>query len=126
MFHWRATAGRGARGSQRAPAALSRARPAEEAAPAPLYQTQTALAALPADRWQTIARREHEGTVLRKQGAQFYAEAKVRAGFTLLRGVPVLPSGPSPGARVALPRCGVMAHGDDPDFALPSQADLTK
>jgi SRSO17 transposase len=41
------------------------------------------------------------------------------AGFPPLRGVAVVPSGPSPGAPVALPRCGVMAYRDRPDCALP-------
>lgn len=35
--------------------------------PAPLYQAKMVLEALPADRWQTIAWREHAGTVLCKQ-----------------------------------------------------------
>jgi SRSO17 transposase len=48
------------------------------------------------------------------------------AGVSPLWGAPVLPSDPSPGARVALPRCGVMAHRDEPDCSLPPQADLTK
>jgi SRSO17 transposase len=48
------------------------------------------------------------------------------AGFSPLWGAPLLPGGPSPGARMALPRCRVMAHGDQPDCALPPQADLTK
>jgi SRSO17 transposase len=34
------------------------------------------------------------------------------AGFSPLGEAPVLPGGPSPGAGVALPGCGVMAHGD--------------
>jgi SRSO17 transposase len=33
-------------------------------------------------------------------------------GFSPLRGAPVVPRGPSPGARVALPGCGAMAHRD--------------
>ena len=48
------------------------------------------------------------------------------AGFSPLWGAPVLPGGPSPGAGVALPRCGVMAHRDQPNCPLPPQADLTK
>src|SRR4029453_10981317 len=32
------------------------------------------------------------------------------AGVSPLRGMPIIPSSPSPGAAVALPRCGVMAH----------------
>ena len=34
--------------------------------------------------------------------------------------------GPPPGAAVALPRCRVMAHRDQPDRPFPPQADLTK
>jgi SRSO17 transposase len=37
------------------------------------------------------------------------------AGFSPLRRAPLLPSGPSPGAPVALPRCRVMAHSDEPN-----------
>jgi hypothetical protein len=48
------------------------------------------------------------------------------AGFSPLGGAPVVPSGPSPGAPVALPRCGVVAHRDQPDCPFPPQADLTK
>jgi SRSO17 transposase len=48
------------------------------------------------------------------------------AGFSPLWGAPVLPRSPSPGAAVAVPGCGVMAHGDQPDCPLPPQADLTK
>ena len=48
------------------------------------------------------------------------------AGVSPLRGAPVLPSRPSPGAGVALPGCRVMAHGVQPDCPLPPQADLTK
>ena len=48
------------------------------------------------------------------------------AGFSPLRGAPVVAGGPPPGARMALPRCRVMAHRDQPDCALPPQADLTK
>jgi SRSO17 transposase len=48
------------------------------------------------------------------------------AGFSPLRRAAVLPSHPSPGAAVALPRCCVMAHRDEPDRPLPPQADLTK
>jgi SRSO17 transposase len=33
------------------------------------------------------------------------------AGFSPLWGAPIVPGGPSPGARVALPGCRVMAHG---------------
>jgi SRSO17 transposase len=47
-------------------------------------------------------------------------------GFSPLRGAPVVPGGPAPGAPVALPRRGVMAHRDEPDCAVPPQADLTK
>jgi SRSO17 transposase len=48
------------------------------------------------------------------------------AGFSPLQGAPLLPSGPSPGARMALPGCRVMAHGDEPNCPVPPQADLTK
>jgi SRSO17 transposase len=48
------------------------------------------------------------------------------AGFSPLWGAAVLPSDPSPGAAVALPRCRVMAHRDQPDRPLSPQADLTK
>jgi SRSO17 transposase len=48
------------------------------------------------------------------------------AGFSPLGGASVVSSDPSPGAGVALPRCRVVAHGDEPDCALPPQADLTK
>lgn len=48
------------------------------------------------------------------------------AGVSPLRGAPVVPSGPSPGVVVALPRRRVMAHRDQPDCPLPPQADLTK
>jgi SRSO17 transposase len=48
------------------------------------------------------------------------------AGFSPLWGAAVLPGGPSPGAAVALPRCRVMAHRDEPDCPFPPQADLTK
>ena len=47
-------------------------------------------------------------------------------GFSPLRRAPVVPGSPSPGARVAFPRCRVMAHGNQPHCALPPQADLTK
>jgi SRSO17 transposase len=48
------------------------------------------------------------------------------AGFSPLWTAPLLPGGPPPGAGVALPGCRVMAHRDQPDCALPPQADLTK
>jgi hypothetical protein len=48
------------------------------------------------------------------------------AGFSPLRGAPVVSSDPPPGAPGALPRRGVVAHRDQPDCALPPQADLTK
>ena len=48
------------------------------------------------------------------------------AGFSPLRRAPVVPSGPSPGAPVALPRCGVVAHRDQPDCPVPPHAKLTK
>jgi SRSO17 transposase len=47
-------------------------------------------------------------------------------GFSPLWGAAVLPGGPSPGVAVAVPRRRVMAHRDQPDCALPPQADLTK
>jgi SRSO17 transposase len=48
------------------------------------------------------------------------------AGFSPLWGASVLPGGPSPGAAVAVPRRGVMAHRHQPDRPVPPQADLTK
>jgi SRSO17 transposase len=48
------------------------------------------------------------------------------AGFPPLWGAPVVSGGPSPGARVALPGCRVMAHRDQSDYPFPPQADLTK
>ena len=49
------------------------------------------------------------------------------AGFSpLWGGASVVPGSPSPGAAVALPRRRVMAHRDQPDCPVPSQADLTK
>jgi SRSO17 transposase len=47
-------------------------------------------------------------------------------GFSPLGGTSVVPGRPSPGARVALPGWGVMAHGDQPDCPIPPSADLTK
>ena len=47
-------------------------------------------------------------------------------GFFPLWGALVVPSGPSPGTCMALPRCGVVAHRDQPDCPVPSQKDLTK
>jgi SRSO17 transposase len=47
-------------------------------------------------------------------------------GFSPLWGAPVVSSGPSPGAAVALPRRRVMAHRDQPNCPVPPQADLTK
>jgi SRSO17 transposase len=200
--------------------------------PAPLHEAKAVLEALPAERWQTIAWRERDSVVLRKQfvavrahwatgGAQlstshhrvftspagwllgerplpgergeikwyysnlpadtplqrlvelahsrwpieqFYEDAKGAcgldhyqgrrwdglhrhlalvmlaysflarqrwtpaplAGFSPLWGAAVVAGGPSPGARVALPRCRVMAHRYEPDRPVPSQADLTK
>jgi SRSO17 transposase len=48
------------------------------------------------------------------------------AGFSPLWGAPLVPGNPSSGAPVALPRRCVMAHGNQPDCALPPQANLTK
>jgi SRSO17 transposase len=48
------------------------------------------------------------------------------AGFSPLWGAAFVPSGPPPGAPVALPRCRVMAHRDQPDRPVPPQTDLTK
>jgi len=48
------------------------------------------------------------------------------AGFPSLRGAPVAPGGPSPGAHMALPGCGVMAHRDQSDRPLPPHAELTE
>lgn len=47
-------------------------------------------------------------------------------GFSPLRGAPIVPGGPSPGAPLALPGCGDVAHRDQPDCPFPPQADLTK
>ena len=48
------------------------------------------------------------------------------AGFSPLWGAAVVSGGPPPGAAVALPRCRVMAHRDQPDRPFSPQADLTK
>jgi SRSO17 transposase len=40
-------------------------------------------------------------------------------GFSPRRRAPIVPGGPSPGAPVALPRRGVVAHRDQPDCPLP-------
>jgi SRSO17 transposase len=48
------------------------------------------------------------------------------AGFSPLWEAPIIPGGPSPGAAVAFPRRGVMAHRHQPDCPFPPQADLTK
>jgi SRSO17 transposase len=48
------------------------------------------------------------------------------AGFFPLRRAPVVPSGPPPGAGMALPGCRTLAHRDQPDAPVPPQADLTK
>ena len=48
------------------------------------------------------------------------------AGFSPLWRASVVPSGPSPGARVAFPGCRVMAYRDRPNYPFPSQTDLTK
>jgi SRSO17 transposase len=48
------------------------------------------------------------------------------AGFSPLRRAPLLPGGPPPGTGVALPRCRVRAHRDQPNRPVPPQADLTK
>jgi SRSO17 transposase len=48
------------------------------------------------------------------------------AGFSPLRRASVVPGDPSPGAPVALPRCGVMAHRHQPNRPVPSQTNLTK
>jgi SRSO17 transposase len=47
-------------------------------------------------------------------------------GFSPLRGASLITGCPSPGARVAVPRCGVMAHRLQPNYPFPSQTDLTK
>jgi SRSO17 transposase len=47
-------------------------------------------------------------------------------GFSPLRQAPVVPSGPSPGAPVAVPGCRVMADRHQSNRSLPPQADLTK
>src|SRR5262245_30009587 len=48
------------------------------------------------------------------------------AGFSPLWRATVLPSGPSSGAAVALPRRRVMAYRDQPNYPFSSQTDLTK
>jgi SRSO17 transposase len=48
------------------------------------------------------------------------------AGFSPLWRAPVLPSHPSPGAGMAVPRRRAMAHRDQPNYPVPPQADLTK
>jgi SRSO17 transposase len=48
------------------------------------------------------------------------------AGFSPLWGAAVVAGGPPPGARVALPGCRVVAHRDQPNRPVPSQADLTQ
>jgi SRSO17 transposase len=48
------------------------------------------------------------------------------AGFPPLREAAVIPGHPSPGVAVAVPRCRVMAHRNQPDCSFPPQADLTK
>jgi len=40
-------------------------------------------------------------------------------GFSPLRGTPIVPGRPSPGAAVAVPRCRVMAHRDQPNRPVP-------
>ena len=47
-------------------------------------------------------------------------------GFSPLWRAPIVPSGPPPGVAVALPRCRVVAHRNEPDCSLPPQAELTK
>jgi SRSO17 transposase len=47
-------------------------------------------------------------------------------GVSPLRGAPIVPSGPSPGAAVAIPRCRVMAHRDQPDCPVPPQTVLLR
>jgi SRSO17 transposase len=47
-------------------------------------------------------------------------------GFSPLRRAPLVPGRPSPGARVALPGCGVMADRHQSNRALSPQANLTK
>ena len=47
-------------------------------------------------------------------------------GFSPLRGAPVVPGGPSPGAAVALPRRRVMAHRDQSNCAFSPYTNLPK
>jgi SRSO17 transposase len=47
-------------------------------------------------------------------------------GFSPLRRAPVVPGGPSPGAAVALPGCGVMAYRHQSHCSLSPYANLTK
>jgi SRSO17 transposase len=48
------------------------------------------------------------------------------AGFFPLRRAPVVPSGPPPGAGMALPGRRTLAYRDEPNRPLPPQEDLTK
>jgi SRSO17 transposase len=48
------------------------------------------------------------------------------AGFSPLWRASVVPGRPPPGVAVAVPRRRVMAHRDQPNYAFPPQADLTK
>ena len=48
------------------------------------------------------------------------------AGFSPLWGATVVPGGPSPGAAVALPGCGVMAYRHQSNCSLSPYANLTK
>ena len=47
-------------------------------------------------------------------------------GFFPLWRASIVPSSPSPSAHVALPRCRLMAHRDQPDCPVPPHAKLTK
>lgn len=48
------------------------------------------------------------------------------AGFSPLWRAPLVPSSPSPSAHVALSRCRLMAHRDQPDCPVPPYEKLTK
>lgn len=87
---------------------------AEPARRAPVPWPRTAQLSLP-ETWATDGARR----------AQVHVPANP-AGSSPRWGAPVVPSGPSSGAPVALSRCRVRAHRDEPDCPFPPQANLTK
>ena len=50
----------------------------------------------------------------------------ISAGFSPLWSAPLVPSSPPPSTPVALPRCRLMAHRDQPDCPVPPYEKLTK